>query len=405
VVQASYALLGDASKEKVHQLADAHVIWADYSTLKALNLIKNLPSARTKSQIDQWILNTFAFISNPHVEDNLISEKAQITSISKTALRPPNYDRTVVIEARGQLFDVKGAGLPPGRVPENKEHGTGLLPAFVAIAEVYAERCIKRILSRTLPYSTIPTLAVIGTQIKTPLLLERSYSIRTALLVRPHSVRQFSTGDYYPVGSQLAAAQYKIERKLRQYGLTSCDVRKGIELTTTSSGNVSALYNGTKLSGPQQESLIQFLREAQIPLSSRIEILNIQFGVPATQQPKLCLIDFEQYTYRNRFEFPLGHLQARNHTSYIDITPLGAKEFIRTPFRRDAPSIFLSQVSVPISRWFDGADESDLLRAVEISALDLEFERLPVKKIRRTLENWISYADNKDATTPSRLKM
>ena len=152
-------------EDRFVRVTDAHVAWADYAALR-----RDFPQlrAQTQAQIDQWILENFAYISERQLGLNGIRNSAipASTGTTKKGYRPPYYGRAAVLEAHdGGLIDIKGNGLGDdanvasqrnswkavleGRGSmeyiRNRDHSDGLMSLGEAIAEVTRQNAAQKL--------------------------------------------------------------------------------------------------------------------------------------------------------------------------------------------------------------------------------------------------------------------
>jgi hypothetical protein len=120
------------------RIPGAQVAYANYEALR-----RDFPVIAHKSEqeINQWILDNFAFISEEQLKLNGVrNSKIPADTQKKIAYRPPEYDRAAVLEATDNgktigLVDIKGIGLSP--YVKSTELEMGHLSSADEMAETY----------------------------------------------------------------------------------------------------------------------------------------------------------------------------------------------------------------------------------------------------------------------------
>ena len=150
------------SIEKAFNIVGAKVVWADYDKLGSFLKAENKQQKyRFRRNIDSWLLDTFSYISEPHTRDNEVHERPLISGRSIDADRPDFFGRTLVVEACGIRFDIKGAGLKSNCIPVNKSHKTGLLQLSRAMNELFITNLLSNILTDENIVEVVPVLSLI----------------------------------------------------------------------------------------------------------------------------------------------------------------------------------------------------------------------------------------------------
>ncbi len=152
-------------EDRFVRVNDAQVAWADYGALR-----RDFPQLRTRadSEIDKWVLDHFAYVSERQLGLNGIRNSPIPTSPNpvKKGYRPPYYGRAAVLEAdEGGLIDIKGNGhgsdstvasdrsawksVLEGRgsmeYMRNRDHSDGLMSLGEAIAEVTRQNAAQKL--------------------------------------------------------------------------------------------------------------------------------------------------------------------------------------------------------------------------------------------------------------------
>lgn len=139
--------LEKASKETAVRVSTAKVLLCDYELLKKdFDELKDL----TNKQIDQWLIDSAAYISTAQTGKNEVNTAITVNSNdSRIVYRPETYGRASVIEAGSGLLDVKGTGVAYGKVPKNQSHANGLLSLGEAIREFTMQHMVEGIFSHS----------------------------------------------------------------------------------------------------------------------------------------------------------------------------------------------------------------------------------------------------------------
>jgi hypothetical protein len=132
--------------EQMHRLERARVAIVDYDLLR-----QDFPTLAkfSNEQIDEWLLDQVAYISDPQARQTGVNTPIHVTGETRVAHRPPEYGRAIVFEMRDPLgnyiglIDAKGTGsLKPGQM----DHGNGLSTLGEAIREYNYENMIRGVL-------------------------------------------------------------------------------------------------------------------------------------------------------------------------------------------------------------------------------------------------------------------
>lgn len=189
------AELGEVAIEEAQRLNHVKVPWANYELIK-----RDFPALThlSNAEIDQWLLENFAFTSPDQRELDGIRQTPldRNPSITKTAYRPKGWNRAALLEAldaEGKtigMVDVKGFGLGKASADDMKwqksqylaacepknsasreerlnclriqDHSDGLMSAGEAIAETTRQMALQRLFElESSPYEVVETYAIL----------------------------------------------------------------------------------------------------------------------------------------------------------------------------------------------------------------------------------------------------
>lgn len=149
--------------ETVVRVATARVVIADYDLIR-----KDFPHTKdmTSDQINTWLLNEVAFISQPQANQETVNSKIPLLldtrgePVSRIAQRPQLYGRGLVFEVQGGLIDGKGFG---ARInPKIANHKTGTATLGEMIREFIFQKKIQKVFEHSgSGFNTIESYAVI----------------------------------------------------------------------------------------------------------------------------------------------------------------------------------------------------------------------------------------------------
>ena len=198
------------------RVTTAQVLFADYDLIRR---DFEITRSMSETQIHAWLLESAACISRDQIE---VGKKRGVNTEIKhdpkdvrSALRPPNYGRALVIEVPGGILDAKGAGGLIQAISQ-KSHRNGLMETAEAIREFSYSKLIKRALHHSgSAFQVIDSYAVIdfGFQVKSPV----DETMQPAgLLLRQSHFRDITKAEQ--LDRDIA---WKIETALRDYGITT----------------------------------------------------------------------------------------------------------------------------------------------------------------------------------------
>jgi hypothetical protein len=243
-----------------YRATESRVLAADYDLIR-----KDFPVTRAMSEaeIDRWLIESAAFVSKDQVEVGL--RRGTNTEILhdrmgfRAGIRPPNYGRALVFEVEGGLIDAKGAGGTAAAISTNS-HRNGLMETSEALREFAYTKLVKKALHHSASeYRVIDGYAVIDYGFKVLSPVDATFQPAGVYL------RQAHFRDITKPEQLERKASRKIERALREYGITSAYKQS------------PATVNGTKI----------------------YDILNVQGS-----EKDRYLFDFGGYRIREKFEHP-----------------------------------------------------------------------------------------------------
>lgn len=288
------------------RVAGARVVFADYALLR-----HDFPQLEWASRpaIDEWLLRNAAVVSAPQAAQEVVNTKIATSGETVVAYRPPLYGRAVVTEAEGGgLLDVKGAGVTPGLVPQNKSHANGLLAHGEALANIAFREVMERIFRRAnTGFSTVPEYAVIDLGFD----VRHLFGPATPACVQVRRAHRRPPGgvELPLAGSPEQQVKFEIELLLRHYGMTSCSPATSFVLDD-SSGKLVMEY-AEKPMPPHSDEQMVSIRKLTRYEGGRlvIEGVNVQLTRESSVRPsRATVIDFGHYSVRERFEIPVVSL-------------------------------------------------------------------------------------------------
>jgi hypothetical protein len=288
------------------RVAGARVVFADYALLR-----RDFPQLAYASRpaIDEWLLRNAAVLSQPQAAQEVVNTPVATTGETIPAFRPPLYGRAIVTAPDGGgLLDVKGAGVAPGLVPQNRAHANGLLAHGEALANVAIREAIERIFRRAhTGFATVPEYA----------LIDLGFDVRDLFGPATPACVQVRRAHRRPVGgvelplagSPEQQVKLEIELLLRHYGMTSCSPATSFELDDAS-GALAMRYAGKAMPPHSDEQMAAIRKLTRYDGGRRmIEGVNVQLTRESAIRPsRATVIDFGHYSVRARFELPVVSL-------------------------------------------------------------------------------------------------
>ncbi|SFO58098.1 hypothetical protein SAMN03159463_02345 [Mesorhizobium sp. NFR06] len=322
-----------STAERVFQVRSATLLWANLEYFRAnCRTVRRHRFGGDDERLGEWILQQFAFVSAPHTSDNALHRAIPVTDRQVTAVRPPQYDRSIVIEVDGSWYDIKGGGLPPGRVPAFGEYSTGLFHAHLAVTELYTSILLSEIFRRDGDglVGVVSCLAIIQLPIMIKLSSRLSIMVPVVLYVRPHVSRHRFGGDIDPLDSEESIYKLGIELFLRGFGITSCQADRDIAVGSRSDG-MPVTQGNRLLTGDFAERIQRVCRDTDFTLPAVFEFTNVQIGRRRRKSKRILLIDLEHYEYKSAFRKHLSQVCSLGNKTAIEIVPSFNPSYIKAP--------------------------------------------------------------------------
>jgi hypothetical protein len=271
--------LENPKREVVEKVSGAKVLLANYELIR-----NDFEEAKCLSDtnIDNWLLETAAFISIKQLNPNQVNTPITTEGYSsrKIAYRPHIYGRALIFPTKNGLIDAKGAGAIK---PAQCTHSNGLLTVGEGIREYIYEALISEIFAhyranfdQNYPYKTVNSYAVIDLGFD---VIHKDGSKSPAGLYLRQAHDRF--GD--PKSEEYNFLSFKhgleIERVLRLYGITSAGVGQNFALADiqgTKKG-LRVVDFGAFITAPAFYSSVQFLGNSE---NDVLEVGSYQFNQP-----------------------------------------------------------------------------------------------------------------------------
>ncbi len=285
-------------EEEVVGVASARVVFAEYAQLQKVfphlahgKTPMDPVSAARRKTIDQWLLESCAFLSTSQVVDNPVNMAPHTDERRTRAFRPPRYGRALVFQVRDQgkvvgLLDVKGTGVAKSRTPGPGHHFTGLLLLPNCLGEWIRQVLITAVLGYARSLITpIPVYAIID------LGFENRWGARASLLVRQPHYRPEDNVEFPVLGSLHSQLCLHVELLLRRYGITS-----GRKMYLSRDGDRLTIGRPPDDSFTDEERS-ELMRWTRIqPGQYRFDGTNIQLaGDLSSDPPRAGLVDFDDF--------------------------------------------------------------------------------------------------------------
>lgn len=372
--------------EIVHKVRGARVIWANYSAIRAVlaGMYGGVGNLRA-GDIEQWILDEFAVISEPHLTTNTLHDPARSTGETVQARRPATFERTLVRKVRGIEFDIKGAGLRPDRHPKLAPYATGLHYGHNALAEIYNQRLINALLSKHTRIRTVPYLAAILLPISCQYNDIRQFPVPMASLVRPHALRHKYGGDFLPFGCVESELCFIAELTLRSYGITSCASVGNLRVDDTG-GSILATIRNQKLNSANSQQAYGITKKLGLSCPAEFDIINIQLAHLETFSSPGHIIDFEQFSYEREFSKPLIQVTTMPSGMVFDTLAASQPDFIRTPKYKISRAKKLQEFRTLLPEVMHPDDPPLVGNEINLSFLQLLLQATPWKTKRSILK-------------------
>jgi hypothetical protein len=198
------------------QVSSARVVTADYELIR-----RDFPKLRqkTEAEIDGWLLANTAFMSVEQTQQLHTNFSIPQGTKTKTAMRPPDYQRALVFSVDGGLIDGKGFGAVD---PKLGDHSDGLATLSEVLREFVYEKMVQKLFDHARSgLHTVGSYAVIdwGFRVK---YADGGTTPAGAILRQAH---RRAPGRVSLLDDD---ATKKIELLLRRYGVTSAGAHRDI---------------------------------------------------------------------------------------------------------------------------------------------------------------------------------
>ncbi|OWV64211.1 hypothetical protein ATY76_22460 [Rhizobium sp. R339] len=220
------------------------------------------------------------------------------------SLRPPKYGRAAILATKSfeeldvplqhgeGLLDVKGCGVPRGRVPiADFNHNNGVLFLHEAIRE-FTNYSILLKLSRqsSCPFDVLPHFGIVD--LKMSLKMADLPPLPLCTMVRAAHFRDPENCERPEVGSPMLARKLEIERYLQQNGLTS--TTDGYKIWNDD--GVLRLQHHRKVFKVSEEDVRRFARNFGLGIPSETNGINVQLcDMARWGEFSQTLVDFQHY--------------------------------------------------------------------------------------------------------------
>jgi hypothetical protein len=351
---------------------------------------------------EEWLLSHAGVISATQARGAEVNTRVRVGGGAREAWRPTRYGRALVVQVEtpegpggehpAKLFDLKGAGVAPGRVPSLGHHSSGLCTLGEVLREFLFQTLIDEIFRRAAPHFwTVPAYAVIdlGFDVR----LAGGEAVPAGMLVRRAHRRPEGGTELPRRYSVEEQTQVEIELLLRHYGLTSSNRGTRFRFEEGAAGP-RVFYAGGEVEGLSRDGmdLIRgWLRGAGLPLEC--DGINIQLarGVEPSGAARAQLVDFGHYEVRGRFTEPLVSLVCDQPLRWGAAVRPGERAFVRPSRALRLPESTWGFVRLDDHtarpRRSEGEGPSTLARRL---ALDFRAGRLTGDAVRQQLTRFVA---------------
>lgn len=322
--------VGKMDREELHGVSGVKVVWCDQTQLRESNAqLRKLSDL----ELETWLLRSFSFLSSSQIQRNDVNTQVPLTVLSTWITRPRGYGRAGVFPTSAGLFDVKGIGVAPGKIPARQMYRTGLISVVEAVLEIATEKqatvaldgrydCIKSVALIALPFSI--------RDINVP-----NATVPAALLVRQFAPRpSWMPQKTYSI-AELSRLNLDVELELRRSGLTSCHPARQISVKRR--GGRVFLQSGMRLRRELKEELRRIVvneLSMEVPLVFDVSNIEIAFR-PETGSFKPHVVDFGGYRSQDRFDQHLltFNVSSTTETAEVDIIRSDSSAFVASRCR------------------------------------------------------------------------
>ncbi|HEX8380455.1 MAG TPA: hypothetical protein VF619_07900 [Allosphingosinicella sp.] len=263
--------------------------------------------------IDDWLIRNAAFVSAAQAKPNRANSAIDHGPSVRRGYRPPRYGRALVLPieegaAPGQagFLDIKGIGVAPDRVPENRAYANGLEYLGQVLADYFYGALIDKVFARACPgYCTVPVYAVIDLGFD---VVDYWHGTAPAgLHVRRAHTRHEGGVEIPMSGSDEEKIILHMELLLRAWGLTTADLPTSYHVETVD--GVETLKFSAWAVEPKNEREAEKARViTEIARSGRLELINVQLIEGLDWQTRHAqMVDMGHISVRRNFRFPFAN--------------------------------------------------------------------------------------------------
>lgn len=206
----------------------ARVVVADYALIE-----KDFPEVKgfDHHAIDAWLLSYAGFIAISQATQTEVNTQILTEGDPLMAFRPGLYGRGAVFPTQQGLIDAKGTG---AEEPKQRHHGNGLATTGEALREYIMEKAVSAILEDV----RIDTVKCYG-------VLDYGFDVIHADGTRSEagSVLRQAHARGKPITNGQTEKAMSIEKMLRSFGLTSCEVGRGYDAPNLQATDEDALVD------------------------------------------------------------------------------------------------------------------------------------------------------------------
>lgn len=312
-------------REELHGVSGGRVVWCDHAQLREGNAQLRKLGNR---ELETWLLRSFSFLSSGQIQKNDVNTQVPLSVSSTWITRPRGYGRAGVFPTNAGLFDVKGIGVAPGKIPARQMYRTGLISVVEAVLEIATEKQATVALDGR--YDCIKSLALIVLPFSIRDINVPNATVPAALLVRQFAPRpSWMPQKTYSI-SELSRLNLDVELELRKSGLTSCHPARQISVKRR--GGRVFLQSGVRLRRELKDALRQIVVNEQckeVPLVFDVSNIEIAFR-PETGSFKPHVVDFGGYRSQDRFEQHLltFNVSSTTGTAEVEVVRSDSSDFV-----------------------------------------------------------------------------
>jgi len=326
---------GRISKESVVQVKGAKVVCANYRAIVHDFPQVFGPAARRDSglvgcdacaaadrlcpgAINTWLIRNSAYVSQQQARPNEVNSPIACDGLVRTAYRPPQYGRAIVVPVDcadqtvgAQFLDLKGAGVAPGNQPGHGPYQSGLEYLGFAIADFFYGWLIDSIFARTFPgYHIVPVYAVLD--LGFDIINGWHGTAPAGMHVRRAHPRPIPEETLPSAGSDREKLDLHIEYLLRAFGLSTTGAGTAFHLADPDERCEAQLrYKGKPVEpnlDQEREMASRIARAIVASSGDCLEVTNVQMAAGGSWPDKTAQIyDFGQVRAERSFPNPVAN--------------------------------------------------------------------------------------------------